>query len=86
MRNKVADDIGNQITATFKVLYEWFLIDTKLLMYKPLNNGWSVGQNLEHVSLTNHYLLILIHKATNKAVELAQKKGHADWPEGYTID
>jgi len=86
MKHSVMEDIKNQLTTTFKVLYGWFNVDAKLLHYKPVNNGWSVWQNLEHVSLTNHYLLILIRKATGKAVELAIKKHHAGWPEGYAID
>lgn len=86
MQHNVLEDIKTQINTTFNALYGWFTVDEKLLHYRPTNSGWSVGQNLEHVSLTNHYLLILIRKATGKAVELAVKKQHAGWPEGYVID
>lgn len=44
------------------------------MAYSP-RKGWNVPQILEHVSLTNHYLLILIRKGRAKAIELAAKPG-----------
>ena len=51
---------------------KWFEIDSKLLKYRPYT-GWSIEQILEHVTLTNHFLLILIRKGFKRAQELAKK-------------
>ncbi len=39
----------------------------------PADHGWSVDEVLNHIGLTNHYLLILIEKGTTKA--LANRNG-----------
>ncbi|WP_167670240.1 DinB family protein [Paenibacillus tianmuensis] len=50
----------------------WFDLSSELLSYKP-SVGWSIEQILEHVTLTNHYLLILIRKGKKKAKDLSSK-------------
>ncbi|AFH63706.1 DinB family protein [Paenibacillus caseinilyticus] len=52
----------------------WFERSPALLDFRP-GQGWSAAQILEHVSLTNHYLLILIRKGTRKALERAERGG-----------
>ena len=37
--------------------------------YRPAAGGWAIGEVLEHVALTNHYLLILIEKGAAKALK-----------------
>lgn len=49
-----------------------FDTDKILLNYQPKNGGWTVTQILEHIVLTNHFLLILIRKGTVKAIEKAK--------------
>lgn len=39
-----------------------------LRIHKPMDGGWSINEILEHVALTNHYLLILIDKGADKAL------------------
>ncbi len=41
--------------------------------YKPGNGGWTINEILEHIGLTNHFLLILIDKGTNKALQNVHK-------------
>jgi hypothetical protein len=47
------------------------------LHYKPINDGWTIEQVLEHIALTNHFLLILIDKGAAKALVLAQKTDYS---------
>jgi len=66
-------EIKNHLKQTFFEIDTWFVKDTKLREYKPLSGGWSINQILEHIGLTNYFLLILIEKGTNKAIANAQK-------------
>lgn len=54
---------------TFDEVYTWFDKPTELQNYLPINNGWSITQILEHIGLTNHFLLILIEKGKRKALK-----------------
>lgn len=66
----------------FASLLDWCAADDAVLNYKP-PQGWSIQEILEHISLTNHYLLIIIQKGTRKAVEKAKTTAI---PAGYTFD
>ncbi|MDJ1468047.1 DinB family protein [Cytophagaceae bacterium DM2B3-1] len=52
----------------------WFDKPLKTRQYVPHNGGWSMDQILEHITLTSHFLLILIDKGTRKALENVQKQ------------
>jgi hypothetical protein len=62
-------DIKQALLDTFNTIDVWFDKDESLRTYKPPNGGWSINEILEHIGLTNHFLLVLIHKATNKALQ-----------------
>lgn len=66
--------IEDELKQTQNELKTWFDREPALLAYNP-DEGWNVPQILEHVSLTQHYLLILIRKGRAKAIELAAKPG-----------
>ena len=70
-------EIHNFLETTFLQIDHWFDMDEPCRQYKPLDGGWSIDQILEHVSLTNHFLLILILKATKKSLE--KKASTPDW-------
>lgn len=61
--------ITNSLLTTFNQIDTWFEKDIRLRDYKPANGGWSINQILEHIGLTNHFLLILIDKGTTKALQ-----------------
>lgn len=61
-------EIKDFLELTFKSIDLWFDKDAELRSYKPQNGGWTIDQILEHIGLTNHFLLILIDKGTNKAL------------------
>lgn len=61
--------INDSLYTTFRAIDAWFEKDESFREYKPVNGGWSINQILEHVGLTNHFLLILITKGANKALQ-----------------
>lgn len=61
-------EIRDFLTTTFNDIDLWFDKDIELRKFKPQNGGWTIDQILEHIGLTNHFLLILIGKGTNKAL------------------
>ncbi|QHW33237.1 DinB family protein [Paenibacillus rhizovicinus] len=64
--------IGQELSLTLNTYDEWFDLRSDMLSYKP-HEGWSIEQILEHVTLTNYFLLILIRKGKKKALDLAAK-------------
>lgn len=66
-------DIKNTLLDTFGRVDHWFEKTTLLHYYQPANGGWTIAQVLEHIGLTNHFLLILIEKGTQKALALSAK-------------
>ena len=82
----VINKIRAALTDTFYEVNRWFSIDAELLNYTPLNGGWNIKQILEHISLTNQYLLILIRKGTRKSLEMAAKTTYENLLAGYDLD
>lgn len=60
--------IKNHLNFTFNEVDGWFEKDSTVLNYQPSNGGWTVHQIVEHIYLTNFYLLILIEKGSKKAM------------------
>ncbi|WP_139923310.1 DinB family protein [Hymenobacter sp. DG01] len=56
------------LETTFSSIDSWFDLPSELRTYRPQNGGWTINEILEHVGLTNHFLLILINKGTRKAL------------------
>ena len=61
-------EISSFLKITFNEINIWFDKNEDLRVYIPKNKGWNINQILEHIYLTNHFLLILIDKGTNKAL------------------
>jgi hypothetical protein len=86
MMTKVINTIETELTQTFDELFKWFNIGSELLHYAPNNREWSIRKILEHISLTNHYLLILIRKGTVKAIEMSRRTEYASALTDYDLD
>jgi hypothetical protein len=69
----IISDIKSLLVASFSAIDKWFDKDADLRNYKPVNGGWTINEILEHIGLTNHFLLILIDKGTNKALQNIHK-------------
>lgn len=59
----------------------WF--DHEETLHRMPREGWGVRDVLEHVMLTNHYLLKLIRKGSAKAIRAARAGGYTNLPSGY---
>jgi len=86
MIQDVLQKVSRDIETTFDNVNTWFEISIDLLDYTPSNNGWTIRQILEHISLTNHYLLILIRKGAQKAIEKSKINSYQDLVTNYDLD
>lgn len=81
----IISDIRILLVDTFTVIDRWFDKPIAMRSYKPINGGWSIDEVLEHIGLTNHYLLILIEKGTRKALQNAAKMDIEAMLKTYTF-
>lgn len=65
---RLIQDIKTHLKLSFDEVGKWFEKDEKTLNHSPANGGWTIQQILEHIYLTNFYLLILIEKGARKAM------------------
>ncbi|MEJ8817001.1 DinB family protein [Lacibacter sp. H407] len=86
MIQNVITRIREDLSKAFAHLFLCFEANDELLDYRPVKGGWSIREVLEHISLTNHYLLILVRKGTAKAVEIAKDKNYDDLLLNYDLD
>ena len=82
----IINKIKGDLEESFKHIFVWFDTNEDSINYKPENSGWSIAQILEHISITNHYLLILIKKGTLKAIEKSKNISFAELVENYELD
>lgn len=78
-------EIKDFLNVTFDSVNLWFDKNAELRNYKPQNGGWTIDQILEHIGLTNHFLLILIDKGTNKALQNTAKLDIQEELQTYTF-
>lgn len=76
------DFIDSELSGILIDYNNWFNLNGDLIKFKP-KTGWNIEQILEHVTLTNHFLLILIRKGKEKAIELSNKVNLNSMLEGY---
>jgi len=86
MIDEIINKIRNEIKTVFDEVYEWFNVNEGQLNYEPKNGGWNIRKVLEHISLTNHFLLILIKKGTIKSIAKAKNTVYARLLIDYDID
>ena len=53
----------------FRELDNWFEKDPALVHFKPDADQWNIREVLEHISLTNYFLLLIINKSTRRALD-----------------
>ncbi|WKN46000.1 DinB family protein [Tunicatimonas pelagia] len=81
----LAENIQSWLPNTFQEVDGWFDRDEKLRTYKPQDNGWTIDEILEHITLTNRYLLILIEKGKRKASKRVNEVDLQSVLEDYTF-
>jgi hypothetical protein len=78
--------LEKELASSFGEVEAYFDCPSNVLEYIPTNKGWMIKQVLEHITLTNHFLLILVKKGVEKSLALSQKKDAAFSWEGYTFN
>jgi DinB superfamily len=68
IRNLISE-VQDFLNTTFTDVDKWFEKESAMREFKPVNGGWNINEVLEHIALTNHFLLILIEKGTKKALQ-----------------
>jgi hypothetical protein len=66
---KIIAEIKTFLVDIFATIDTWFDKEEELRNFRPANGGWTINEILEHIGLTNHFLLILIDKGTSKALQ-----------------
>ncbi|KAA2245332.1 DinB family protein [Chitinophaga agrisoli] len=74
MRN-VIQTVREALLTNFRELDTWFNKEVALLDFKPGPDQWNAREVLEHISLTNYFLLLIINKATRRALD-RKSNGH----------
>lgn len=59
-------DVFHQVDA-------WFDRPAEMRQFKPVSGGWTVDQVLEHITMTNHFLMLTLRKWVEIALRRAQR-------------
>lgn len=63
------DFLERETGHVFTAIDAWFLKEPRLLAFRGIREEWSISLVLEHLSLANRYLLLLIGKGIRKALQ-----------------
>lgn len=72
LRGEIAE-LARDVAAEFELLARWLDSPDELWTFRPTPDAWSVGEILEHVTLANHFLLILAHKLAETSKRRAER-------------
>jgi len=75
-----------ELINAFNRMFDVFAIREDVLYYQPSNGGWNIYQVLEHVALANHFLLRIINKQAERAVQLATMVNKRTNTQPYVLD
>src|SRR5690349_21249399 len=70
---KTIQQVRQTLSETIAELDTWFEQSEESHRYRPQDGGWSIQEILEHVTLTNHYLLLVIRQGQEKALRRASR-------------
>ncbi len=65
--------IRQSLKETFRDIDLWFDRPEELKNYQPTSGGWSIREVLEHISLTNHFLMLTLTKWVAIAMKRASR-------------
>ncbi|MBI2833042.1 MAG: DinB family protein [Acidobacteria bacterium] len=61
------------LAEVFAEVDAWFERPADVRGFRPVSGGWTIDQVLEHISLTNHFLMLTLRKAVEKALGRAAR-------------
>jgi len=65
--------VHTALVSVFHDVDGWFNRPEEAMAYKPKSGGWSIREVLEHITLTNHFLMLIIGKGCKKCIQRAAK-------------
>lgn len=68
-------EVRGTIRSAFGEADGWFDRPSEARAFRPADGGWTVDEILEHVTLTNHYLMLVIRKSAEKARARGARQG-----------
>jgi hypothetical protein len=86
MIENLINKIEVELKITFSDIFNWFNNEEGLLYYSPINKGWNIKSILEHIYLTNFYLLILIRKGAASALNKSKNTSYEKLLVDYDLD
>ena len=69
---QTVERVRRELQETFASVDSWFDIEPQKRAFLP-KSGWSIDQVLEHIGLTNHFLMLTLEKQILIAEKRAQK-------------
>ncbi len=78
-------EIREVLITQFQATDAWFDAPESLRSFRPSRGSWTINEILEHITLTNHFLLMLIRKGGQKSLQLLDKSDLAAAAEGYVF-
>lgn len=78
--------VRNELIRAISGLDGWFDREDTVMNHKPSTGGWNIRELLEHVMLTNRFLLILIDKGSEKAIRHAHDGDFSNLLEDYCLE
>ncbi len=79
-------EIQLHLISTHARIFKWFDEDASVKDYRPLDQGWTISEILEHIALTSHFLLILIDKGAAKALRNVKQLSLTEIREQFEYD
>lgn len=71
--------VREELIATFEHLDTFFDLAPDLRQVQPAKDEWSIDEILEHITLTNHFLMLTLKQSLKKVLRRAQEQ---PLPEG----
>jgi DinB superfamily len=65
--------VRDALCSIFGQVDSWFDRADEFRRFKPASGGWSADQVLEHIGLTNHFLMLTLRKYVGIAVQRARR-------------
>ncbi len=65
--------VRDALCSIFAQVDAWFDRDEPLRQFNPASGGWSIDKILEHILLTNHYLMLTLNKWAKIAAQRARR-------------
>src|SRR2546422_9933487 len=61
------------LVEVFADVDHWIERPADLRAYRPASGGWTIDEVLEHISLTNHFLMLTLRKSVRTALSRADR-------------